>query len=203
MKFEAKLAILIFVLVSPWMVYLGFNPDMSNVIVASGTMLMAFGTFLMAYFTYISYKNLSDIQKASMEPALSISLWRVAHQGGVSLSDYGITVKNDGNGIAKKVMLWFNWAIKEEKGKERKLTDRKFGKYDLYGDARIEVGNIASKDKIDISSKVFPPPGGFKENDLYGVILKVTCEDVLGNEEEKYFDLKKIYLSDAEIRKLE
>lgn len=117
MRFEAKLAILIFVLAGPWIIYLGFNPGTSNVIVASGTMLMAFGTFLMAYFTYISYKNLANLQKASLEPALSISLWKEAYLGGESLSDYGVTVKNDGHRIAKKVMLWVDWAAKETKRK--------------------------------------------------------------------------------------
>jgi hypothetical protein len=116
---------LIYILVISWIaiatlliIDLSFYPETSNMIIAVGTVLMAFATFLMAYFTYTSYSSLANFQKASLEPALSIKLWKEDMHGQKGIDGYGVTIKNDGHGIAKKVMLWFNWAIKEMKEKD-------------------------------------------------------------------------------------
>jgi hypothetical protein len=182
------------------LIYLYYLPKFSNIFVAIGTIVMAISTFVMAYITYESYSKLAEIQKVAHEPALSLSLWKSNKFGKGNLKRYGVQIQNDGPGIAKRVKLSVNWAIKEEKGIKRENIENKFQKYDLFGEIEIEIGNIASKDKINVSYKKIPFPGSFTENDVYGVILKVTCEDIFNVKDKKYFDLKKIYLSDVNER---
>jgi hypothetical protein len=203
MRFEGKLAILIFILAGGWIVFLAIFPNMSDVIVASGTMTMAFGTFLMAYITYVSYRNLSIFQKKSLEPALSVSLWRVSMYGQGPIDGYGVAIKNDGHGIAKNVKLSLNWAF-EPMDTSDYPSAWEFMEEELSKTETIDIGNIASKDEENSSlSKFIEPKDILEMNNIYGVKLEVICEDVFGQRLEEYRDIKKILLRDAEPRKIE
>ena len=141
---------------------------------------------------------MTEIQRASLEPALTVTLCKTPFEGKEDLSWYGVIIKNDGPGTAKNVMLWVSWAYRKIKpGTTEKLD---FRKTDYYGEVGIEIGNIASKEDRYVSN--LPLPGNLEVKDVYGVKLTVTCEDMFGFKKEKYSDSKKIYLSDAKIRSL-
>jgi hypothetical protein len=160
--------------------------------------LLAIGTFIMALITYKSYKSLITIQKASLEPALAATLWKKVSQIPATLSDYGITIKNDGPGIAKNVRLLSIWASRVREIRKVEKLDFRDSDFEKYG-VEVEVGNIASKEEINVS---LPFPRKLKPIDAYGIKVKVTCKDILGNIESKYGDIKNIYLGDAKTKGL-
>jgi hypothetical protein len=200
MNLGKKLSLLIFILAAGWIIGLYLFPNMTNIIIASGTMTMAVGTFFMAYITFISYRKLIEIQRKSLEPALSVDLWRIHLLGQKSTEGFGVTIKNDGHGIAKNVQLRINWAL-FKKPSSGEWVSSKFADEDFYVECMISIGNISSKDKLEISKIPLPKIDDNKE--AYGIRLSALCEDVFGNNMIEYSDTKNIYLSDAEVKKIE
>jgi len=146
-----KISIFLLVLVGILIIILILFPNLANNMIAAGTIAMAFGTFLMAFITYVSYRDLIElqkeshlIQKTSLEPALSVSLWRYSLCGQKSTDGYGVTIRNDGHGIAKNVRLRVNWALLKKPSNEEWIAC-KFSDSDFYGECEVPIGNISSK----------------------------------------------------------
>lgn len=175
-------------------------PNLSPVVSAIASVTLAIGTFFMVYVTYESYRTLTEIQKISLEPALTASLWKMCHLGEESLSDYGIATKNDGPGIAKNVILTTNWILNPtQKGsKKTQKQDSQPKKYE--GEGQIKIGNIGPKEKTDMSFII--GANHYSINEVWGVRIVATCKDIFGNEDKKYSDTKEIFLPDAEIKPL-
>lgn len=173
-------------------------PDLSLVVSAMASVTLAIGTFFMVYITYESYRTLTEIQKISLEPALTVSLWKVCYVGGKSLSDYGIAIKNDGPGIAKNVVLTTNWILNPTKKDLKKTQKHDLQPKKYSGEGQEKIGNIASKEGTErsfiIGAKHYPI------NEVWGVKIVATCEDIFGNRDKKYSDTKEIFLPDAEIK---
>ncbi len=156
----------------------------------------------MVWITYISIRENSKFQQASLKPFLSVSIWKWGFEGKDSIDNYGVTIKNDGLATAINVKLGVNWASKKIP-KAPKWANCKFGEKDFHGRSYIDVGNIPAKEDIKLSSAQLPTTLKIPFKELYGVRLIAMCEDVLGNQCDEYKDEKEFYLSDAEWRKFE
>ena len=176
-------------------------PNQSNVLSGIASYILAIGTFFMVYIMYISYKTLAEIQKTSLEPVLAVTLWKYCYEGQEELSSFGITIKNDGLGPAKNVKLLINWALTQTIKKPGKWAKHDFNINHFYGESITDIGTIGAKEKKEETK--LPIPGNLKFNDVYGVRLIATCEDIFGNKMKKYSDSKNEYLSNAEIKKFE
>jgi len=202
LKLIPKMGLIIFITFASFCIYLWFFPIMENNFLTSATITMAIATFIMACITYISYDKLITIQKATFEPALSVSLWKKAYQveNPKELRIYMIRIKNDGPGMAKNVTLETRWAS-IKKTKDTRNRNHEFKEEDLAEQYDLDIGNIAPKEKQDVSQ--IPIPLLAMDGEVYGIKIKATCEDMFGNRMEKYSDIKRLNLFDAEIRKLE
>jgi len=160
--------------------YLWYFPYMENNILASSTIAMAIATFMMAVVTYISYDKLITIEKASFEPALTISFNKQKNY---------VTIKNDGPGIAKNIILYYCWAF-------RQVPPNKVERYDIREEdfeKEIEINNMGNISPNKSIEDVISIPHNLPHDYiLYALRLRVTCKDQFGKRLDKYSDTKTI-----------
>jgi len=106
---------------------------------------------------------------------------------------YGITVRNDGMGPAKKVNLQYQFGRMHITGEIWEESEKDFGPYAEFSN----LGNIAPGRKWEGRL------GDLKEKSsdlgpIYAVRLKASCEDVFGK--KNYEVERKMHLEDAEER---
>jgi len=196
-----KLIISLFVIASVMaLTLLILIPNFSTVVSAIASIILAIGTFFMVYVTYESYKTLAEIQKRSFDPYLSVSLWKYVFVGEESLSAFGIKIRNDGPGIAKDVILTTNWILNPTQKDSKKIQKQDSQPKKYEGGGQIKIGNIGPKEKTNISFII--GANHYSINEVWGVKMVATCEDIFGNKDKKYSDTKEIFLPDAEIKPL-
>lgn len=187
-----KLIIFLFVIASVMALTLLISiPNFSTVVSAIASIILAIGTFFMVYVTYESYKTLAEIQKRSFDPYLSVTLWKHPYNRKELLSDYGVTIKNDGSGMAENVVLTTEWILNPTKNHNSQA--RKY-----VGEGKTKIGRIASKEEKNESFIIGAKH--YSIDQVWGVKIVATCEDIFGNEDKKYSDTNEIFLPDAEIK---
>lgn len=154
------------------------------------TFILAMAAFVSIYYTNEQNGTVNnhneqtlDLMRKAFEPTLSLDLSKDRHG---RPNCYEITVRNDGNGVAKKVKLCYCFYIQTEVSGETWVESEN----DLESHGPIlDLGNLGSGLKRYEST-------GEIDGNKYAIYLEARCRDVFGKECK--FINSKIHFDDAE-----
>ena len=122
-----------------------------------------------------------DLMKKTYEPTLSLEFCKGEPRVGISDR---IIIRNDGNGVAKNVKVYYRFYIEQRVSGEMWEESEN----DLEDGAPIlELGNLSAGRELRKFIHL--------KEDAYAIRIQAEYEDVLG---EDYKDYAKVYLEDAE-----
>jgi hypothetical protein len=150
---------------------------------------------VLSIITYNAYNRLVNIEKGQFEPHLSINLKLNKD------SEWIAVIKNNGPGIAKKIVLFYkwgtrktskekanNWGIKKIPSGEPFRIENKKEEFDENSSKKGGEWTLGPNEEICVHPE--QPDNLPKPFIIYSIALKADCVDQFGNHDERYGDSK-------------